>query len=192
MAQHVILGKGGHATAIRHWLLAGTESVRMTDDDNDVEPREVIHIGMGDLIKRRALYTRYAERVHADGIQIMRGVIRDPMAWIGHNVLINTGAQIDHDCVVHDHCIISPGAILCGGVKLGHSCQIGAGAIILQGVELDAETNIPAGTLVCGPNDLRKPIRILPNGEIPSIFYSELQGRLIDQDTSNFGIDSDP
>jgi len=96
----------------------------------------------------------------------MAGAILQASACCFKNVLINTGAQIDHDCKIGDHCVIAPGAILCGEVTLGEGCFVGAGAIIIEGVELEAGTFVPAGTLVVGPFDFRKPIRTLSDRDI--------------------------
>ena len=154
----VILGMGGHARAIRSWLVPPDAlQVRMTDNDDDVRLGETVFIGVGDIVKRRALYRRYEHVILNGGKQIMRAVTIDPSAGIGFNVLINTGAQIDHDCRIGDHCIIGPGAILCGKVVLGEACEIGAGAIILQNVELPAGTRVSAGTLIVSADDWRRP-----------------------------------
>jgi UDP-3-O-[3-hydroxymyristoyl] glucosamine N-acyltransferase len=136
--------------------------IRMALSENDVVAGEWVVIGTGDLERRVRLYHRYKDHLaFPNDPQIMRGVIIAAPALVGKNVLLNTGCQIDHDCVIGDHSIISPGAIICGQVTLGEKCQIGAGAIILQGVTLDAGTKIPAGTLVVGPDDLRRPQRVL-------------------------------
>lgn len=154
----VILGMGGHARAIRTWLVpADAVNVRMTDDDDDVRPEETVFIGLGDIAKRQRLYGRYHGMMLNGGRQIMRGVTIDPTAIVGDNVLVNTGAQIDHGCLICFNCIVGPGAILCGGVTLREACEIGAGAIILQNVKLAAGTRVPAGTLVVSADDWRRP-----------------------------------
>ena len=155
MARTVVLGIGGHATALRsHYRLE--LAIGLTNDD-DVLPDDIVHIGIGELKTRKRLYERFWRQIPDMGQQIMRGVIRDPSATLGKNVLINTGAQVDHDCVIGDHSILSPAAVLCGGVHLGPGCQIGPGAILLQGVRLDAGTKIPAGTVVIGSDNLCAP-----------------------------------
>jgi acetyltransferase-like isoleucine patch superfamily enzyme len=154
----VILGMGGHARAIRNWLVPPDAlMVRMTTDDDDVRPEETVFIGLGDVAKRQRLYGRYHGMMLNDGRQIMRAVTIDPSAIVGDNVLVNTGAQIDHDCVIRFNSIIGPGAILCGGVSLGAACEIGAGAIILQKVAMPTGTRVPAGTLVVSADDWRRP-----------------------------------
>lgn len=164
----IILGTGGHARALRSLYEGrGYYPIWLQEYNDPPKMNDRVAIGIGDLAIRKILYTRYAPHIIDRGVQEMRGVIRCPTALIGENVLLNTGCQIDHDCVISNHCIISPGAILCGGVFLGLDCQIGAGAIILQGVHLDAGTKIPAGALVVGPDDIRRPQRLLPDGTFP-------------------------
>jgi hypothetical protein len=97
----------------------------------------------------------YSDYVISDGNQFLAFSYIGANSRLGQNILVNTGAQIDHDCKIGDHCVISPGAILCGGVELGVAC------FIVEGVKLDAGTFVPAGTLVCGPSDYRKPIRMV-------------------------------
>lgn len=67
---------------------------------------------------------------------------------IGANVVINTGAIIEHDCTIEDNCFIGPGAIVCGGAFIGACTFIGAGAIIREGVSIAAGTTIGMGSVV--------------------------------------------
>lgn len=178
-----ILGAGGHAKVCKSAIVNFLNFEFL--DKNDEVPESTINgdekfvIGVGDLKTRRRLFDKYSLNryffsfAHPSaivgimgagifgykGLQIMAGVIVQPDVTFDDNVLINTGAHIDHDCVIDSHCHIAPGAILCGGVKLGHSCFIGAGAIIVEGVELEPETFVPAGTLVVKQNDFRRPQR---------------------------------
>jgi acetyltransferase-like isoleucine patch superfamily enzyme len=136
-----------------------------------------ILIGIGNVYDRKKLYVRYSNIVDwipsgdkviwpmSFGLQRMRGTIVSQDAEFGVNVLVNTGAQIDHDCDIDDHCVIAPGAILCGGVELGAECFIGAGAIIVEGVKLDPGTFIPAGSLVVKQDDIRRPQRVVQDGK---------------------------
>ena len=157
--RYVILGKGGHAQALAdiYWpcIFVGID---------DLVPDGPIIIGVGDIPRRRTLWANWSYAVPDRGVQKMRGAIVYDSAKLGDNVLVNTGAQIDHDCIIGDHCVISPGAILCGNVTLGEACFIGAGAIILQGVTLEPETFVPAGTLVLGQDHFRKPVRMVRSG----------------------------
>lgn len=162
----VMLGDGGHAAALSQFVMVN----EWITDDTKVEPDDQVVIGVGDLATRRKLFEKFAPRVKAvwapgvwlptsrgRGFQFLSGVIIPLRCRVGDNVLINTGAQIDHDCTIGDHCVIAPGAILCGGVTLGEACFVGAGAIIVEGVTLEPDTFVPAGTLVVGPSDFRMP-----------------------------------
>ena len=179
MAREIILGKGGHARALLHvlesrvpstadvggpWMICEVaEGIRDSDilTWEGIKDSDILHVGRGPIVRRRAQYEKFKLQIPNRGIQVMERVHIGPNCDIGGNVLVNTGAQIDHDCVIGDHCVISPGAILCGGVKLGEACFIGAGAIIVENVQLAPETFVPAGTLVVGPDDFRRPQRVV-------------------------------
>ncbi|HIC96179.1 TPA: transferase, partial [Candidatus Bipolaricaulota bacterium] len=66
----------------------------------------------------------------------------------GENVIINTGATIDHDCVIEDYVHISPGVHLAGNVKLGELSHIGIGASAVQRVKIGKGVIIGAGAVV--------------------------------------------
>lgn len=71
-----------------------------------------------------------------------------PLTNIGKGVLINTKANVHHECTVGEFSEISPGAMLLGASKIGKKCRIGAGAVILPGVELGDEVIVGAGAVV--------------------------------------------
>lgn len=170
----VVLGDGGHGRLIS--AMTGAPCV----GKNDAVPDDAeVFIGVGDLHVRRQLYDAYAPRVigiidesamiagnvvTGPGLQVFVGAVVSIGVRLGANVVVNTGAQIDHDCVIGDHCIIAPGAVLCGDVTLGAGCFVGASATIVQGVTLAPGTFVPAGTLVAGPDDFRRPQRMVRNG----------------------------
>lgn len=167
-----VIGDGAHGRLIS--LLTGAKCIGV-----DFDPPDGAELFMGiglDVSLRERLYYKYKNyhdwlnvdivgwpRQRKPGVQILNGAIIMPGVSICENVLINTGAQIDHNCVIGAHSVISPGAILCGDVTLGECCSVGAGAIILQGVKLNAWTKINAGSLVVGPDDIRRPQRMVPN-----------------------------
>ena len=83
-----------------------------------------------------------------EGAQIMAGVVIQPGTRIGSNVVVNTRASVDHDCVIGDHSHIAPGVTLSGGVIVGDMCHIGTGATVIQGVHIGSGSVIGAGALV--------------------------------------------
>ena len=44
-----------------------------------------------------------------EGVQMMAGTIAQTNVKIADNTIINTGAQIDHDCMIREHIHITPG-----------------------------------------------------------------------------------
>ena len=81
-------------------------------------------------------------------------------ARLGRDVVVYTGATIDHDNEIGDHVFVVPGVHTAGGVRIeegaylgpgaiiGSECRVGAGAIVGAGaVVLD---DVPAGWLVAG------------------------------------------
>ncbi len=64
------------------------------------------------------------------------GAIVTPGTSIGSHTVLNTGAQVDHDCVLADFTSIAPGAVLGGGVKVGIGSYVGIGATIKHGIEI--------------------------------------------------------
>ncbi len=90
-----------------------------------------------------------AHEVHIeDGVQIMAGAVVQPGSWLGENVIINTGARVDHDCRIEAHAHIAPGVTLSGLVHIGSGAHIGTGATIIQGVKVGATAIVGAGAVV--------------------------------------------
>lgn len=83
-----------------------------------------------------------------DGVQLLARSVVQAQAYIGSNTIINTGAQVDHNCHIKEHCSVSPGAVLCGGVSLGRNVFVGANAVIIQNVEVGDGAVIAAGSIV--------------------------------------------
>ncbi len=78
-----------------------------------------------------------APEVHIDdGVQVMAGAIVQPGSWLGENVIINTGARVDHDCTIDAHAHVAPGVTLSGNVHVGNGAHIGAGATVIQGIKV--------------------------------------------------------
>lgn len=82
------------------------------------------------------------------GNVILHGVIIQVEAKIGHHVIINTGSQVDHDCVVEDFVHLAPGVVLCGSVQVGEGSFLGAGTTVIPGKKIGAWCIIGAGSVV--------------------------------------------
>jgi sugar O-acyltransferase (sialic acid O-acetyltransferase NeuD family) len=83
-----------------------------------------------------------------DTFDLMSFAFLGPVTYLGKGVLINTRANIHHECRVGDFTEIGPGAMLLGAVQVGKKCRIGAGAIILPGIKLGDEVIVGAGAVV--------------------------------------------
>jgi sugar O-acyltransferase (sialic acid O-acetyltransferase NeuD family) len=82
------------------------------------------------------------------GTVVMAGAVINTGARIGRNVIINTSATVDHDCVVGDGVHISPGANLAGNVDIADETNLGIGCCVIPGIRIGAGSTIGAGAVV--------------------------------------------
>jgi UDP-perosamine 4-acetyltransferase len=100
-----------------------------------------------------------ASRIEAGkGIQVMAGVVVQPGVSIGENTIINTGANIDHDCCLGAHVHIAPGVTFSGEVKVGNGTHVGAGSTVIQGIKIGQNSLIAAGATVI--DDVAEDVRV--------------------------------
>ena len=71
-------------------------------------------------------------------------------ARLGEAVIVNTGAVVEHDCVVGDSVHVAPGARVLGECVLEAGAFVGAGAVVLPGRTVGAGARIGAGAVVVG------------------------------------------
>ncbi len=82
------------------------------------------------------------------GTVIMAGVVVNAAARIGRHVIVNTGATVDHDCVLEDGSHLSPGVHLAGNVYIGKGSQVGIGASVIQNIRIGDNSLVGAGAVV--------------------------------------------
>ena len=82
------------------------------------------------------------------GIFVGKKAVVNAGACIGKAAIINTAAVIEHDCFVGDFSHVSPGTVLCGGVRVDYGSHIGAGSVVIQGVHIGRQSMIGAGSVV--------------------------------------------
>lgn len=178
-----IIGAGGHAHVLGEILVQNDVMPKFhpTDDTLPAEGDLVLGvgnqptIGESDLSRRKAIFEKYHDRfvtitdmtalvlgTLGVGNQILTRAVVGPGTTIDDNVLVNTGAIVEHDCVIKSHVHIAPGAILCGGVYVGDLTHIGAGAIVLNGVRIGESCVVGAGAVV--RHDMPDGTTILSNG----------------------------
>lgn len=86
----------------------------------------------------------------APGCQVMAGAVVQVGTRMEENVVVNTGASIDHDCRLGAHSFVAPGATLCADVTLAEEVFVGAGAVILPGTKVAPGAIVAAGAVVTG------------------------------------------
>lgn len=82
------------------------------------------------------------------GSQIM------PLAFIHEyvstkeQVIVNTGAVVEHDCVLEAGSEIGPNATLCGRVHVDENAWVGAGAVVLPRLTIGRNAIVGAGSVI--------------------------------------------
>ena len=136
---------------------------RMKEYDPTFERDAFVIVAIGDNVIRKQVAEltkhRFTNAIHRSAIisssvamgsgnMILHGVIVQAQSMIGNHVIINTGAQVDHDCVVEDYAHIAPRVVLCGNVSVGEGTLIGAGATVIPGKKIGKWATIGAGAVV--------------------------------------------
>ena len=126
-------------------------------------PDESLIIAIGDNFTRRRIssriHHRFGKLLHPsaiidgsvnvlEGSVILHRSVLQADTIVGRHVIINTGAVVEHDCVIEDFVHLAPGVIACGGVKIGENTLIGAGSIIAQNLTIGKNCLIAAGSVV--------------------------------------------
>lgn len=104
------------------------------------------------LISPHAIVTEHSEV--GKGSAIMTGAIIN-RAKLGKHVVVNSGAIVEHDCMVGDNSFIGPGAVIGGFTQIGENCFIGLGARIGNGLRIGANVTVAMGAVV--NKDLTEP-----------------------------------
>ncbi len=97
-------------------------------------------------IHNSVLFSQHS--THGEGCMMFHQSIVQAGGRLGNHVIVNTAAQIDHDCRISDFVHVAPGAVLCGNVTLGEGVLVGAGAVLLPGIKVGAWATIGAGAVV--------------------------------------------
>jgi len=82
------------------------------------------------------------------GTAIMAGAVVNAGSQIGENVIINTCASVDHECIIEKGAHICPGVHLAGKVVVGQATWIGIGATVIDKVRIGEHALIGAGAVV--------------------------------------------
>lgn len=82
------------------------------------------------------------------GSQLLPHCVVNAGSILGSNVIVNSGAIVEHDCIVGDHVHIATGAHLASTVQIGGDAHIGIGASVKQCVHIGAGAIVGAGAVV--------------------------------------------
>jgi sugar O-acyltransferase (sialic acid O-acetyltransferase NeuD family) len=85
------------------------------------------------------------------GCVVFAGAVIQPGTEMGWAGIVNTGASVDHDCILADGVHVCPGAHLAGGVVVQDRVWIGIGATVNPGLILHENSIIGAGAVVVKP-----------------------------------------
>ena len=171
-----LYGASGHAKVIMDILKANGVEIEGLVDDNpdiiellgypvyhqrtDLSPM-IVSIGNNAIRKHivEKLPVEFGQAIHptaivshtaiiGEGTVVMQGAIVQACTRIGKHCIINTGASVDHECIVEDFVHISPHATLCGNVHVGEGSWVAAGTVVLPGVKIGKWSVIGAGSVV--------------------------------------------
>jgi acetyltransferase-like isoleucine patch superfamily enzyme len=79
---------------------------------------------------------------------VCAGSIIQPDVEIASHSIVNTGANIDHDCSIEKFCHICPGCNLAGGVFIKEGVMFGTGSSIIPLKSVGSWSIIGAGSVV--------------------------------------------
>lgn len=82
------------------------------------------------------------------GIAMMAGVIVNIDSIIEDFCILNTGAQLDHNCIMEEFSHLSAGSITGGKVKIGKYSTITLGVTIIDRINIGENTLVGSGSLV--------------------------------------------
>lgn len=82
------------------------------------------------------------------GVVIMAGAVVNACASIGDLSIINTGATVDHDCVIGRAAHVAPQCGLAGCVTVGDGAMLGVGTKVIPGIRIGSDATIGAGSVV--------------------------------------------
>lgn len=98
------------------------------------------------MVHRSAYISRFTEV--GEGTVIMPKVCVNAEVKIGKHCIINSGAIIEHECIIDDFVHVSPNASLAGNIHVGKGTHIGLGANIIQGIKIGRNVLVGAGSVI--------------------------------------------
>lgn len=82
------------------------------------------------------------------GTVVFAGSILQPDVSLGEHCIVNTGATVDHDCIIEDFVHIAPGVNIAGGVFIGEGSFLGIGSKVIGNKKIGQWSIVGAGGIV--------------------------------------------
>jgi len=98
------------------------------------------------LIHPTAVVSKYA--IISSGTVVFANTVINAFAQIGGNCIINTGAIVEHDCMVGNTVHLSPNVSLAGGTIVGDFSWLGIGSVTRQLVTIGNNSIVGANSTV--------------------------------------------
>jgi sugar O-acyltransferase (sialic acid O-acetyltransferase NeuD family) len=114
------------------------EAMTLFMESHGFKPRSLIH--------KSAIISPCADI--GKNVQLLAGSIIGAFSSIGDYSIINTGANVDHDCTIGRNCHLAPRAALAGEITVENNVFIGTNATILPRLHIYARATIGAGAVV--------------------------------------------
>ena len=168
-----LIGYGNHGKDLRViWDRVHPDNpIQVLDDDpetgNPTPPDDLtgrILIGNNDPSVRRYIAERYS---HLRGthplvdptafvgpdVKLSRGTVVAPGAVLLHSVTLKCHSHVNYAatmtrCIVGAYSTVSPGATICGNVRIGKECVIGAGAVVCERSNIGDRVMVGAGAII--------------------------------------------
>lgn len=181
---NLLCASGNHASDLGViWSRAHPDNPLITWDDdpetgNPMPPDDLtgrILIGNNSPAVRRFIAERYAhlrgthplvdpDAIVGPDVTLSRGTVVAPGAILLHAVTLKCHVHVNYAvsmtrCYVGAYSTISPGATICGNVRIGKECVIGAGAVICERTNIGDRVIVGAGAIV-------PPYSVVPDGTV--------------------------
>lgn len=167
-------------SVIGNWPVIGTIDAAKFMENDFLD----LAIALGDSQKRTEIYHRLRQSkfsfpviIHPnavvsplakleDGTVVLSNAVVNANSKIGPVNIINTGAIVEHDCILDEGVHVSAKAALAGGVTIGARSWVGMGANVVQKVAIGSDVMIGAGAVVVKPVADNKTVVGVPAKEI--------------------------
>lgn len=114
------------------------ETMTLFMESHGFKPRSLIH--------KSAMISPCANI--GKNVQLLAGSIIGAFASIGDYSIINTGANVDHDCTIGRNCHLAPRAALAGEITVEDNVFVGTNATILPRLRICSGSTVGAGAVV--------------------------------------------